>query len=112
MNWIHFIKLEPVQRSENGCNMRNLGALTTVSARSCEFVELRKIVLQRVTVVKVLCLVNRSSDGNDCDGVDDAAVVQVGCLRLLNTVSSSEGLVTVSCLTDETFTEGSGISTP
>jgi len=66
-----FINLEPVKRSEDGCDVRRFGNFnhstckTVLNLLKAIYLRLRRIVVQRVTVVKFG--VNTSgSDGNGC----------------------------------------------
>jgi len=63
-----FIKLEPVQRSEDGCDMRRFRSFnhstckTVLNLLETVYLILRKIVVERVTVVKFR-VDNRGSGG-------------------------------------------------
>ena len=63
-----FIKLEPVQRSEDGCDMRRFRSFnhstckTVLNLQETLYMILRKIVVERVTVVK-FTVDNRGSGG-------------------------------------------------
>jgi len=66
-----FINLEPMQRSEDGCDMRrfrsfnNSTCKTVLNLLEAVYLRLRKIVVERVTVVKFR-VDNRGSDGTGC----------------------------------------------
>ena len=63
--------LEAVQRSEDGCDMRRFGSFnhstckTVLNLLEAIYLRLRKIVVERVTVVKFR-VHNRGSDGSGC----------------------------------------------
>ena len=66
-----FIYLEPVQRSEDGCDMRRFRSFkhstckTVLNLLKAVYLRLRKIVVERVTVVKFR-VGNRGSNGTGC----------------------------------------------
>jgi len=64
-----FIYLEPVQRSEDGCDMRfrsfHSTCKTVLNLLEAVYLRLRKIVVERVTVVKFR-VDNRGSNGTGC----------------------------------------------
>ena len=66
-----FIYFEPVQRSEDGCDMRRFRSFnhstfkTVLNLLEAVYLRLRKIVVERVTVVKFR-VDNRGSNGTGC----------------------------------------------
>ena len=66
-----FVDLEPVQRSEDGCGMRYYRSFnhstckTVLNLLEAVYLRFRKIVVDRVTVVKFR-VDNRGSDGTGC----------------------------------------------
>jgi len=66
-----FINHEPVQRSEDGCDMRRFRSFnhstckTVLNLLEVVYFRIRKIVVESVTVVKFR-VDNRGSDGNGC----------------------------------------------
>ena len=65
------INLEPVQGSEDGCDMRRFRSFhhsackTVLNLLEAVYLRVRKIVVERVTVVKFR-VDNRGSDGTGC----------------------------------------------
>jgi len=59
-----FNNLEPVQRSEDGCDNHST-CKTVVNLLKAMYLRLRRIVVERVSVVK-LRVDNRGSDGTGC----------------------------------------------
>jgi len=70
-----FIYLEPVQRSEDRCDMRRFRRFdhstckTVLNLLEAVYLRLRKIVVERVTVVKFR-VDNRGSEGTRCFGIE------------------------------------------
>jgi len=68
---IAFINLQPVQRSEDGCDMRRFRSSnhstckTVLNLLQEVYLRLRKILVERVTVVKFR-VDNRGSNGTGC----------------------------------------------
>jgi len=66
-----FIYLEPVQRSEDGCDMKRFGSFnhstckTVLNLLEAVYLRLRKTVVERVTVVKFR-VDNRGRNGTCC----------------------------------------------
>jgi len=74
-NFNAFINLEPVHRSEDGCDMRRFRSFnhsvsqTILYLLEATYLRLRKIVEERVTVVKFR-VDNRGSNGTGCFRID------------------------------------------